>query len=362
MRIFIGLGDFGDYVPCLAAGMRAHGADLTTVVIERKGTAWKHLNEHYDRVIRSPHRVVAAGNLVREAIRALPKYDIFIFVGARSFTSDFIYNKALQFLAFSDLRLLKWLGKKIVVTAHGSEIRSARMYLDWLRSVGLNSWKYGTDFSEESLIAGENYKHIRAEAINRHADVVFAQPQYAHLLTRPHNFLWLPIDLSALSYGISGRERPKILHAPSSRKHKGTRFVLNAISELEREGLDFDFELFEDVENPTVRRRLKDADIVVDQFEPAGIGLLGLEALGSGCALVSGIVPGCVFPEEFPAVSVTPYNLTDRLRSLVKSRELRVEMSARGRRYVEKYHDHVSVAGDFLRAIGAYPGGGAGRE
>jgi hypothetical protein len=138
-----------------------------------------------------------------------------------------------------------------------------------------------------------------------------------------------------------------IVHAPNHRGFKGTEFVVHAVDELRKEGLNIRLELLEGIQNQQVRRMLEtDADILVEQLIFTGHGMNGLEGLASGLPVISNLedetyilpIRRWSYFSECPIVSATPESLVDVLRKLVTRPELRHQLGTAGRAYVEKYH------------------------
>jgi hypothetical protein len=131
---------------------------------------------------------------------------------------------------------------------------------------------------------------------------------------------------------------------PSRRGVKGTELFLAACEELQREGLSFELRLVENVTNAQVLEEMRDADICLDELFAALHGKTAVEAMGSGCAVVTGdnfdLEP---YPPERPLWCVRPWNLKEQLRELITNKNVRVALAERGREYVQRYHDHVTV-------------------
>src|SRR6476646_10692476 len=91
------------------------------------------------------------------------------------------------------------------------------------------------------------------------------------------------IDLTSIEPApASDRTRPVILHAPSSRRRKGTEHVVAAC-----EGLDADLVLVEGVHHDEAFERYRDADIVVDQLNAGWYGLFAIECMALGKPVVT---------------------------------------------------------------------------
>jgi glycosyltransferase involved in cell wall biosynthesis len=165
---------------------------------------------------------------------------------------------------------------------------------------------------------------------------------------------WIPdaevvppgLDLRAFTpVPPSDRERPLVLHAPSSRARKGTEYVLDACRQL-----PVDLELVEGLRNDAAREAYARADIVVEQLNAGWHGLTAIEAMALGKPVVTYLKEDAVreteklFGVSVPIVSATKETLVERLRPLVESTETRRRAGAASRAYVERVHDADKVA------------------
>jgi glycosyltransferase involved in cell wall biosynthesis len=138
----------------------------------------------------------------------------------------------------------------------------------------------------------------------------------------------------------SERARPVILHAPSSRRRKGTEQVIAAVA-----GLDAELEIVEGLHHDEALERYREADIVVDQLNAGWYGLLAIECMALGKPVVSFLHEDAVrrtneaFGTEVPIVSATAETLRERLRPLVADAAERRRLGSASRAYVERVHD-----------------------
>jgi glycosyltransferase involved in cell wall biosynthesis len=149
----------------------------------------------------------------------------------------------------------------------------------------------------------------------------------------------------------SDNPRPLVVHAPSNREKKGTRYVIEACAQLPVE-----LDIVEGVAHDVARERYARADIVVDQLNAGWHGVFALEAMALGKPVVAHINPETLersaegFGIRLPIVPATKETLVDALRPLVENPTLRREIGAASRAYVEQVHDIDRVA-DRLIAI-----------
>lgn len=147
----------------------------------------------------------------------------------------------------------------------------------------------------------------------------------------------------------SDRARPLILHAPSSRRRKGTEHVIAAV-----EGLDADLELVEGLHHDEAFERYRAADLVVDQLNAGWYGLFAIEAMALGKPVVTFLHEDAVrrteqaFGTRVPVVSATKETLREALRPLVADPARRRALGAESRAYVERVHDVERIADSLL--------------
>jgi glycosyltransferase involved in cell wall biosynthesis len=143
----------------------------------------------------------------------------------------------------------------------------------------------------------------------------------------------------------SDNPHPLVVHAPSSRERKGTRFVIAAC-----EKLNLELDVVEGVPHDVARERYARADIVVDQLNAGWHGVFALEAMALGKPVVAHIDPETAdrsaqgFGARVPIVPATKETLVEALRPLVERSALRRELGVAGRAYVEQVHDIDRVA------------------
>jgi glycosyltransferase involved in cell wall biosynthesis len=158
------------------------------------------------------------------------------------------------------------------------------------------------------------------------------------------------IDLRAVEPAPpSAHGRPIVVHAPSSRRRKGTEHVVAACAEL-----GVELEIVEGLDHREALERYRAADIVVDQLNAGWYGVFAIEAMALGKPVVTFLHDEAVrrteeaFSFEVPLVRATKETLVAALRPLVESPEERRRVGAASRAYVERVHDADAVADRLL--------------
>jgi len=190
------------------------------------------------------------------------------------------------------------------------------------------------------------------------AELAFGKKAGAEVVGSYDAIRWVPeaevippgIDVRAIDpTPPTDRARPVILHAPSSRRRKGTEHVIAAC-----EGLDADLLLVEGLHHADAFERYRDADIVVDQLNAGWYGLFAIECMALGKPVLTFLHDEAVrrteeaFGVPLPIVRATRDDLRARLEPLVSSPAERRRLGEASRAYVERVHDLEGVADRLL--------------
>ncbi len=352
-KIFIGIHEIGDLSLCLTQGFRELGFEVTNIVPEADSPLLhrEHMHDRYIRRTRNKYLYVLFR--LKVFLQNVLYHDIFIFIFSETFFSFFLTsgrNRHLQWLGYFDLALLKLMGKTTVVYTNGCDVRHYSLVEHEANTKG---YKYhicfGCDLKKECSLS---VKQMKVKKIEKYADYIFSHPLTGYLFKREYLVTRLPINLKTISFKINNSVEPLILHAPSKSEIKGTKYILEAIERLRRDGYRFNFSLCESMDNMELRAKLVESEIVIDQLLAHAHGLFAIEAMASGNVVLGNVKPGQYgFPEDLPIITTDPDNVYENLRTVLENRQLRIELAQRGRIYVEKYHDHVKVAEDFLQKI-----------
>lgn len=219
------------------------------------------------------------------------------------------------------------------------------------------SMRYGLLASYPQLALREALLRRKRDHWVKHADAMIAGMmidglgrwdvtlnQFFHIDTEA----WLP--KTGYSQADGGAAEPvRILHTPNHRGFKGTEYLVDAVEQLRREGLNIELTMLEGVPNSKVQAEMQDVDILAEQFLATGYALSGIEGMASGLPVLANLEHEAYtrvfrrygFLNECPILSTTPETLADHLRLLVKNPKLREELGRAGRSFVEKYHSYA---------------------
>jgi len=263
---------------------------------------------------------------------SIKKYDIFHFHFGETFFPD-----------KRDLEILKRAGKKMVVHHHGSDIRLLSMATENNPYVQVKP-----EWTEEKI-------HTNLSILSNYIDHAIVQDYelepyisdaYKHVHVIPH-----AIDTTQFNihYPKLKKTPPLVVHIPSSRKLKGTEYVLQAVQEVKRSGLPIKFRLLEGLSNERAKQLMAEADIVIDQLRIGASGYVSSEAMALGKPVICYIREDLV--EKYPGlpiVNANPDNIAEVLTDLLKHPNRWGLLGAKGRAYIKQHHNPTKLINKYL--------------
>jgi len=147
-----------------------------------------------------------------------------------------------------------------------------------------------------------------------------------------------------------GSAPPVIVHTPSVKKSKGTLFVRKAIEDLQKKGIELEYQEIHNVSKQQALNAIREADIFLDQFITGNYGMAACEAMAMGKPVVCYLMEPVkkLLPEDCPIINVNGDNLTTRLEELIMNKETLRTIGMKSRQYVEKFHNADKIAVEIL--------------
>jgi glycosyltransferase involved in cell wall biosynthesis len=290
--------------------------------------------------------------MLRTFARLGPKFDVFHF----HFGTSFLPRLA-------DVAPLKTMGKKIVFHFHGCEVRN--------RNHMLKNHRLATCTECDPFCRPRHQRWLLDRAA-RLADQVFystldlaeSVPGASHLPLAIESERWIeagrahPLPEPDHRDGVHG---PVVVgHAPTNRLIKGTPHVLAAIETLKSEFPRLELRTIEKQPWAAMPEFLAGCDILIDQLMMGWYGLLAIEGMAEGKAVISYIRDdfASVHP-DLPVTSADPATLVPVLRDLIRDPERRRALGVRGVEFARRHHDTRVVGEQLLRVyrwiLGAGP-------
>lgn len=274
-----------------------------------------------------------------------------------------LYNIYAGALELRDLKWLRQSRKRIVVTFQGDDARQG----------GALRRSYNPHPADEVPIytpEGDRLKAERIALFDRYADAIYAlNPDLMHVLPGRTRFLPYAVPLAGepVPPRTSREKQPlrSVLHAPSHRGAKGTRYLLDAVERLRSEGQAFRFTLVEKVSHDEALRRYAEADLVVDQLLYGWYGALGVEAMALGKPVIAyireadlGCLPAAMH-EDLPLIAADAHTIYEVLKHWLNvGHETLEEQGRRCRAFAARWHDPSEVARHTAELYRALPGAG----
>jgi glycosyltransferase involved in cell wall biosynthesis len=179
--------------------------------------------------------------------------------------------------------------------------------------------------------------------------------------------VWREVSADVESRTPNADSPLRVLHAPNHRELKGTRYFVQAVQELSREGVPIELVMAEKLPNDQIRELIKSVDVVADQLVIGWYAMFAIEAMSLGkpvlCYLRDDLMrfyvdAALIGADEIPVINCSPSTVKEALRSLVaRHHELRT-IGRRGRAFVEKHHSLEAVGKTFdsiNRSLGVMP-------
>ena len=372
-RVFIGLHEVAGYYRNLRHAIRSAGYETTLVDL---------YGHHFDYGGHDNQRIFFAETVKRmlEKRRQIPlekrwqrywnrvklniaqwilflgvlfKHDVFIMGFNSTFfmDDDFSFSKAHAW-RYTDLRIMKWLKKRVICISNGSD--SNPPYLD-----GHSLYQ---KMGALQLIELTRTRRAMIRSMERYADVMVTYPARAHFYGKrfvSHPCMGIPYPaLPDLPKPLPRENNAiRILHAPSNPRGKGTPAIRQTIKELKTR-YDIDYVELQGVPNRVVLEELAKTDLVIDQiYSVSPIAGLAVEAgfLEKPVVICSRVVEDIkkIYPHDMlpPTCLYHPDDLKDAVEKLIQNPILRQDHGREFKIFLEKKYTAEAVGSRYARVI-----------
>ena len=275
-------------------------------------------------------------------IWAIIHYDVFHFFWGVSLWNWWRFHML-------DLPLLKLFKKKIIVHFRGLDVVDIK-YFDYRREKSK-----GSDLPKPPISRPDQQKRLKKWI--RYADVLLvSEPDLYEVVP---NAVLSPQVIDVNYWSPTRRPQSerdgiiRIVHAPSSRRKKGTEFIESAVVQLKAKGLPVELILAEKLPHHKIKELYEISDIGVDQVLYGWHGKVSVELMALGKPVVCYIDPELrKYRQDLPIVSATPADLVSVLEELIANEAKRIALAAESRAYACKYHDVEVVVDQLLQLYG----------
>ncbi len=284
--------------------------------------------------------MIRAGEMLRLFLLESARFDVFHFYFGESLTGPHLL----------DVKSLVGRGAKVFFYFCGCDIRDAKHVVATQSiSACAECWP---------VACSANRAWARKVALELGTGTFVSTPDLLEFLPGSV-FLPQPIVLSSLD-SISALETApedrdpnicRIVHGPSSRMLKGTKYLLEAVEKLQAKGWPIELKLVEGMKYSDAMLACRNADIAVDQLLIGSYGQFAVEMMALGKPVICRIRDDLrqFYPDDLPIVSADPNTIERVLKDLVENRSRWSELGRQGRKYVEAIHDSTAVARQALQ-------------
>lgn len=277
------------------------------------------------------------------------KYDVLHYYFGRSLLYWDDWAPKIGF-PFFDLRLAKWLGKKIFFTLQGCDVRLAGKSNK--KNIFTPCREGNCEIFSDCINRYDQQRQRFIEAVLPFCDKVFyLNPELGHFIPNGHFLPYTNFDIDNVEplYPDAKKRKPRVVHAPTDSAIKGTPLILEALHQLS-EQFEFDLIIVQGKTNEEALEIYRTADIAIDQVLAGWYGGVGVEFMAMGkpvlCYLRESdfrFVPKQMIA-DLPIRNVRPDHLVEDLRMVFEKRDEWREWGMASRQFVEKWHNPATWA------------------
>src|SRR5262245_16678729 len=354
MRILHGPVNIGNQPWALSRAERRLGAKSDVVC---NYATWPKFKA--DRVLsqyreKSPS---AVWGRLRFGLTAPFRYDILHYYFGRSMLVWDDYAPKYQeghWLYFRDLKLGRALGRTVVFTLQGCDVRlasrsNAMNRITMCRRNGCSVFQ--TCVSQLDAVR-QRFMDTYLPLAHR---VFYLNPELGHFLSKGEFMPYGNVILDEIEPVWPDRSaRPRILHAPSSDSIKGSAQIEAALQELASR-FDFEYVPIRSVSHEDAMKLCRSADLVIDQLLAGWYGGIAVETMAMGKPVACYIRDEDldVLPQEMradlPVLRINEATLVDDLAAILERQREWPEIGTRSRRFVERWHNPDRIARSLMR-------------
>lgn len=341
MRIFHGPSTVGGIGWHLASWQRQQGFRSDSIVY-KKAVARENLYHYYYQVYDLP-LVPRILRQLRLFVKFIASYDVFHFYAGASLLPMNL-----------DLPVLWALRKKILMCYCGTDIRTLSVSKDYNEYTHLLDGALNTPIGDHIKRLKMRWQNIWISRFTAGRELYPFAVDIIHpskVEERPwYNNLGFDSRTCATASGLSTNTVPILLHAPSNKIVKGTKYVRAAVQVLRERGVHFEYWEATGIPNEELIDMIRRSDIVIDQLLLASVGTLAIEGMGLGKPVVAYLPPEVAnrFLPGCPVVCATINTLAAVLEELINDADLRLQLGREGIEFVLQNLDYEQTQAETL--------------
>lgn len=333
--VFHGLVNYGTQAGLLAKGLRECGR------IAKSYTRFDSYNRQTDYQFRKPKFLIGKVfayyiwfPLVK--LSCFFRYDIFHFY----FGTTLFYRQL-------DLPFYKLFGKKVVMHYLGYDVE---LY-GWSKN-NYAITNVTESFTDETgaLHDVKILKRMNYEKKYINCSIVCA-PQYSPFV---HNSVFVPLGVDLQKFSPTPlpelTNSPfRIIHVPTSRRKKGTQYLIDAVEKLRSEGVNIELDICENVTHNDLVNRYKKAHVSVVALLGGWYGTAAIESMAMGRPVISFLRPEFFKytswkPGDVPIINANRDSIYEVLKETIQHTNQLHDLAEKSISFVHQFHDYRKVA------------------
>jgi glycosyltransferase involved in cell wall biosynthesis len=334
-RIFIGINDVSGFSLRFKNGFNKIGVEA-----DFYAPAGHIYGFRTDKLIKySENRLLRKIQKIALLTKMILKYDYFLFISPSSLLKD-----------FQDVRLLRKFGKTTMMLFTGCDLRIPEKIAHYKWNPCSGCTQEYKDFV--NCVIESKKKMIRH--LEDTFDIIGAPFEAAGYLEKKYFNAIFPFDMDEFDQFVNDTYSPsnpiRIFHAPSNPVYKGSKFIIETVEKLKLQ-YDIEFICLQNVPYEEYKKKLSNADLIIDQMLLGSYGSVAIEGLLMNKPVISYLredIWNVVDKDDCPIINANPDTLYSVLEEILKSPAKLSPIIQRGRKYVEKYHKDTVVAHRFL--------------
>jgi hypothetical protein len=290
----------------------------------------------------------------RFGLNAPFRYDVLHYYFGRTFLSwdDFVTPLPE---AHNDLRVARWLGRKIFMTFQGCDVRQSDH--SSIRNKYTMCHLGHCQAAEACRSTYDKKRRLLLQEILPYIDRAFVlNPELAHEVPGAVFLPYIVIDADEVTPTWPRSDGPiTILHAPSDESIKGTRYILPALENLKKRW-PIEVLLVKGLPHQEAMKLYPRADLVIDQVLAGWYGGFAVEMMAMGKPVACYIreedlqfIPAAM-RAELPLLRLTPDTVEADLEAMLHQRAQWPEWGRRARQFALRWHHPQRIAAAMLRA------------
>ncbi len=267
-------------------------------------------------------------------------------------TFHFYFGKTL-FKNQIDLPFYKMFGKKVVMHYLGNDVEQYQWSIDNYKVTNMASMMS----AEAGKVHDEKVKK-RLAYESRYIDYkIVCAPQYSPFVPEA-KVTPLAVDLSRLNFCkmpiLKDNEPLRVLHAATSRKKKGTIYLIDAVKQLKKEGYNIELDLCEGISHDELIERYKKCHVTVVALLGGWYGTAAIEAMAIGRPIISFIRPSFfkyvdIKEESIPIINANKDTIYNALKTVLSYTNSDLKhLSEKTYNFVHQYHDPKAITGQVV--------------